>query len=158
MRTTGEGPQVTATDDSRVTTVGRFLRKTKLDELPELWNVLIGEMSLVGPRPEVERYVDRHSELWNSVLSVRPGITDPVTLKLRSEEVLLATIKTDREQFYLEVLQPFKLRGYVEYLHGRTWRTDLLVLYRTIVAVIFPSTTPTPSLDELTVFPAKSNG
>jgi len=148
---TGEGPQVTAKDDRRVTTVGRFLRKTKLDELPELWNVLSGEMSLVGPRPEVERYVDRESEQWKAVLSVRPGITETVTLKLRSEEVLLANVKTDREQFYLEVLQPFKLRGYLEYLSGRTWRSDLLVLYRTIVAVIFPRTTPVPSLDELTV-------
>ena len=70
----------------RITPVGRFLRRCKLDELPQLWNVVRGDMSLVGPRPEVPRYVDVEDPLWKRILQVRPGITDPVTLKLRDEE------------------------------------------------------------------------
>ena len=90
MRIGQVGIQVTAGDDSRVTYVGRLLRKTKMDELPELWNVLKGDMSLVGPRPEVPRYVDLNNSKWQRVLKVRPGITDPLTLRLRNEEELLA--------------------------------------------------------------------
>ena len=93
------GPQVTAGDDVRVTPVGKFLRKTKLDELPELWNVLKGDMSLIGPRPEVPRYVDLADPMWRLVLEARPGITDPMTLRLRNEEALLVEVEGDRERF-----------------------------------------------------------
>ena len=111
VQTAAAGPQVTARDDERVTRVGKFLRRTKLDELPELWNVFKGDMSLIGPRPEVPRYVDLSNPQWRLVLEARPGLTDPVTLRLRQEEVLLARVEGDREQFYLKTLQPFKLRG-----------------------------------------------
>ena len=138
MRWTNAGPQVTSSDDARITRVGRFLRKTKFDELPELWNVLRGDMSLVGPRPEVQCYVDMNNPMWQLVLKARPGITDPTTLTLRNEESLLSRVKGDRERFYVEVLLPFKLRGYIEYLRSRNVRTDLVILWRTALAVIFP--------------------
>lgn len=143
------GPQVTAGDDSRITYIGRLLRKTKMDELPELWNVLKGDMSLVGPRPEVPRYVDLNNNKWQRVLQVRPGITDPLTLRLRNEEELLAKVKGDRERFYLESLQPFKLRGYLEYLHHRSWQNDLSILWSTCIAVIFPKFASDPPMNEI---------
>lgn len=143
------GPQVTAGDDARVTPVGRFLRKVKLDELPELWNVVKGDMSLVGPRPEVPRYVRLEDSMWRVVLEARPGITDPVTLRLRNEEALLAEVRGDREQFYLETLQPYKLRGYAEYLGARSWWSDVKVLWKTCVAVILPGKAPPPAIEEI---------
>lgn len=149
MRASQTGPQVTAGDDSRVTLVGRFLRKAKLDELPELWNVLKGDMSLVGPRPEVPRYVNLNDPAWQSVLAARPGLTDPMTLRLRNEEMLLTEVKGDREVFYRETLLPYKLKGYLGYLEARNWRSDVKVLYKTAIAVLFPDTTPPPTLVEI---------
>ena len=138
MRLSQGGPQVTALGDSRITRVGRILRKTKLDELPQLWNVVRGDMSLVGPRPEVPRYVNLDDPLWMEALRVRPGITDPVTLKLRDEESMLARVEGDPERFYREELQPAKLREYVAYSRSRSWRSDLEVLCRTVRAVLRP--------------------
>lgn len=138
MRVTRGGLELTARDDPRITRWGSFLRRTKLDELPQLWNVLRGDMALVGPRPEVPRYVDPNADLWREVLGVRPGLTDPVTLALRDEEALLSTVPGDREAFYLNELQPAKLREYVAYLRQRTWRTDLLVLFRTARTLFIP--------------------
>ncbi|HEX3187661.1 MAG TPA: sugar transferase [Pyrinomonadaceae bacterium] len=139
MRTAHDGPQVTTRGDQRITRIGAILRRTKVDELPELWNVLKGDMSLVGPRPEVPRYVDLEDDRWRLVLQSRPGITDPVTVRLRNEEALLADVKGDREDFYIKRLQPFKLQGYIEYLQHRSWWTDLSVLCRTLVVVVWPS-------------------
>src|SRR5499426_1964247 len=149
MRIANSGPQVTAGDDARVTSVGKFLRKTKLDELPELWNVLKGDMSLIGPRPEVPRYVDLDDPMWRLVLEARPGITDPMTLRLRNEEALLIEVEGDRERFYMEALLPFKLEGYLNYLRARSWRSDLKVLWQTMVAVAFPYKAPIPTLEEI---------
>ena len=138
MRVSSGGAEITAADDARVTWFGRLLRRAKIDEFPQLWNVIRGQMSLVGPRPEVPRYVDLNDPRWRRVLQVRPGITDPVTVLLRNEEALLGTIPGDREVFYQRQLQPFKLRRYVEYLERRSWRTDVQVLYKTCLAVAFP--------------------
>jgi lipopolysaccharide/colanic/teichoic acid biosynthesis glycosyltransferase len=149
MRVANSGPQVTAGDDVRVTPVGKFLRKTKLDELPELWNILKGDMSLIGPRPEVPRYIDLEDPVWRLVLEARPGIADPMTLRLRNEEALLVEVEGDRERFYLETLLPFKLEGYLDYLQARSWRSDLKVLWQTIVAVAFPYKAPLPTLEEI---------
>jgi lipopolysaccharide/colanic/teichoic acid biosynthesis glycosyltransferase len=149
MRMANSGPQVTASDDVRVTSVGKFLRKAKLDELPELWNVLKGDMSLIGPRPEVPRYVDPDDPRWRLVLEARPGIADPMTLQLRNEEALLVEVEDDRERFYLEALLPFKLEGYLSYLQARSWWSDLKVLWQTIFAVAFPSKAPLPTLEEI---------
>src|SRR5215218_7728141 len=134
MRVAPEGSQLTAAGDARITPMGRWLRRFKLDEIPQLWNVVRGDMSLVGPRPEVPRYVDE-SPLWRQVLSVRPGLTDPVTLRLRDEEALLASVD-DPESFYRERLLPWKLRGYRDYLERRTWATDLGVLGATALAIL----------------------
>ena len=147
MRVSNSGPQVTSGDDVRITGVGRFLRQTKLDELPTLWNVLRGDLSLVGPRPEVPKYVDLEDPQWQLVLEAKPGITDPVTLQLRNEEKLLAQVGGDPEQYYVTKLQPLKLKGYVAYLKSRTWRRDLQVLWHTTVAVIIPSQSLTQTSD-----------
>ncbi len=135
MRPSAGGPRVTARGDDRVTPVGRFLRRTKLDELPELWNVLRGEMSFVGPRPEVPELVDLHDPRWAEILQVRPGLTDPVTLSLRDEEGLMAR-QEDPERYYRETLQPLKLAGYRNYLNRRTWRSDFGVIWDTISALL----------------------
>ncbi len=153
----GGGVQVTAGDDARVTRVGKFLRRTKLDELPTLWNVVRGDMSLVGPRPEVPRYVNLDGRAWRAVLQVRPGLTDPVTLRLRNEETLLARVRGDREKFYLEILQPFKLRGYLEYLRVRSWRADVKVLWATCRAVARSGSAPPPTIEELSESPQEES-
>jgi lipopolysaccharide/colanic/teichoic acid biosynthesis glycosyltransferase len=149
MRVRAGGPRITVRGDARVTLVGAVLRHLKLDELPELWNVIRGEMALVGPRPEVVEHVDLTSVLWQDVLSVRPGITDPVTLHLRNEEVVLAHSGDDAHRFYQEVLQPFKLLGYRSYLERRSWRSDLRVLVQTVRAVLLPSSVSPASVAEM---------
>jgi len=149
MTTCAQGPQVTSTVDPRVTLIGRFLRKTKLDELPELWNVLRGDMSLVGPRPEVPRYVDLKDPKWQAVLQARPGLTDPVTLRLRNEDKLLAEAEEDIEGFYLGTLQPVKLGGYLDYFNSRSWKEDVKVILKTAVGVIRPGSIPAPTMAEI---------
>jgi len=156
MHLTGEGPEVTSSNDVRITSVGRVLRKTKLDELPQLWNVLKGNISLVGPRPEVPLYVDFENPMWKLVLEVKPGITDPMTLRLRNEEELLAGVIGDREHFYLTTLQPFKLKEYLTYLQDRSCWSDVKVLWRSSVVVIFPSKVPPLTVKEIS-FSMSSN-
>jgi lipopolysaccharide/colanic/teichoic acid biosynthesis glycosyltransferase len=140
---------VTAKGDARITRVGRILRKTKLDELPELWNVVIGDLSLVGPRPEVPRYVDLADPTWQAVLRERPGLTHPVTLALRNEEELLAAAPGDPSEYYEKTLLPYKLNGCLAYQAVRTWRSDLRVLTETVLAVVLPSRAPPPTLSEI---------
>jgi lipopolysaccharide/colanic/teichoic acid biosynthesis glycosyltransferase len=125
------GLGITVGQDPRITRVGRWLRRSKLDELPQLIDVLAGHMSLVGPRPELARYVALYpADLRNQVLRVRPGITDPASLQFADEAALLAG-STDPERQYLEVLLPAKLRLSVEYARRATLITDLGVLART---------------------------
>jgi lipopolysaccharide/colanic/teichoic acid biosynthesis glycosyltransferase len=155
MRLVRDGPQVTASGDCRVTWVGRILRRTKVDELPELWNVLKGDMSLVGPRPEVPRYVDLKDHRWELVLQSRPGITDPVTLRLRNEEALLADVEGNYESFYINNLQPLKLQGYIEYLRNRSGWSDIKVLWRTAFILVWPSGSTRPPASELALLVAK---
>ena len=143
MIVSAAGPQVTTANDTRITGVGRFLRNTKLDELPTLWNVLKGDMAFVGPRPEVPRYVKLEDPLWQAVLKAKPGITDSVTVHLRNEEVLLTEVAGDPEHYYLNELQPQKLHGYLAYMEKQNWRTDLRVLWETLVVVFGPLKTPT---------------
>lgn len=131
------GLLVTAATDHRITRIGRILRKWKLDELPEIYNVLIGEMSFVGPRPEVPELVDFGDPAWARVLMARPGITDPVTLSLRNEEAVIATVE-DKEAFYREIIQPYKLRGYLAYLETKSLRTDLGIVARTAKVILLP--------------------
>lgn len=147
MRVGNTGPQVTVKKDNRITWIGGVLRRTKFDELPELWNIVRGDMSIVGPRPEVPNYVAKDNSLWQEVLLARPGVTDPVTLRLRNEEELLATAK-DPEQYYLDVLQPEKLKGYLNYVRNRSLKVDLWVIKETIVAIVFPFEAPPPRVEE----------
>jgi lipopolysaccharide/colanic/teichoic acid biosynthesis glycosyltransferase len=144
------GPLVTKNGDARITRVGRILRKMKLDELPQLWNVLKGEMSLVGPRPEVPRYVRHYSREQRAILRFKPGITDLASLCFRNEEVLLENAD-DLEEFYLRQCLPRKLRLNADYagranLFSDTWIilqticpywTGVLVGYGIILAVSF---------------------
>jgi lipopolysaccharide/colanic/teichoic acid biosynthesis glycosyltransferase len=132
----GDGRQITVGGDPRVTRVGRWLRSSKLDELPQLINVLRGDMSLVGPRPEVPRYVALYPpEARVEVLSVRPGITDEAALEFRDEGMLLARA-TDPERAYIEDVLPRKIALYRQYVRSRSFLGDLRVLVRT-VAVLF---------------------
>lgn len=135
MRPDAPGLQVTSAGDPRVTRVGAVLRKSKLDELPQLWDVLVGSMSLVGPRPEVPRYV----ALWPAaerevILSVRPGITDPASVRWRNESEELASAP-DPEAHYVDVVLPQKAGMYADYVRTRSFWGDLVVLLRTAAAV-----------------------
>jgi lipopolysaccharide/colanic/teichoic acid biosynthesis glycosyltransferase len=135
MRANASGPSVTASGDARVTRVGGLLRRTKIDELPQLWNVLVGDMSLVGPRPEVQRYVDRFPEDYKRILAVRPGITDFAAVEYRDEESVLAAA-ADPEATYLETILPAKIRLYHRYLDEMSLGTDAALILKTLSAVL----------------------
>jgi lipopolysaccharide/colanic/teichoic acid biosynthesis glycosyltransferase len=125
---------LTVDGDERVTPVGRSLRKWKLDELPQLWNVLRGEMSLVGPRPEVSRYVNLYTPEQRRVLDLKPGITDPASLAYRDESVVLRGA-ADIERLYVEELMPDKIRLNLEYARTASVWSDFVVILRTIGAL-----------------------
>jgi lipopolysaccharide/colanic/teichoic acid biosynthesis glycosyltransferase len=136
MRVDHSGGLFCATGDNRVTRMGRFLRKSKLDEVPQILDVFVGHMSLVGPRPEVHKYVD----MWPAgqrqvILSVRPGITDPASIALRNEADELAAAE-DPEGHYIESLLPRKTAMYVDYVNSRSFVGDLAVIGRTLATVI----------------------
>jgi lipopolysaccharide/colanic/teichoic acid biosynthesis glycosyltransferase len=134
MRIAESGPAITRAGDPRVTGIGRFLRRTKLDELPQLINVLAGDMSLIGPRPEAPRYVAMYDAEQRRILSVRPGITSPASLLYRSEEAQL--VGSDWERLYVETIMPAKLRIDLEYLERRTLASDLRIIAGTIAALL----------------------
>lgn len=148
MRDNSKGKLVTSSTDDRITRVGRLVRKTKIDELPELWNIVRGEMCIVGPRPEVPQLVDLDDPRWSEILTVNPGLTDPVTLRLRNEEELIASLG-DEPDFYQNTLQPFKLNGYVTFLRDRNWKTDVGIIFGTLKAIILPKTVAIPTMEEL---------
>jgi lipopolysaccharide/colanic/teichoic acid biosynthesis glycosyltransferase len=132
MRVDAAGPQVTASSDSRVTRAGAILRKYKIDEMPQLLDVLVGSMSLVGPRPEVQKYVAHWpTDARREILSVRPGITDPMALEMFDESSLLAGA-ADPERKYIEEILPVKVAGYLRYVRTRTFAGDIRVILRTI--------------------------
>jgi len=122
---------ITTAQDARITRLGAFFRRTKLDELPQLWNVLKGEMSFVGPRPDVPSYVDYLQGEDRMILSVRPGITGPATLKYRNEEELLAQ-QTDPETYNREVIFPDKVRLNRQYVENYSFWADLAYIWQTI--------------------------
>jgi lipopolysaccharide/colanic/teichoic acid biosynthesis glycosyltransferase len=123
---------VTTGTDSRMTALGRFLRRIKLDELPQLWNVLLGRMSFVGPRPDVPGYADRLEGEERIILSVRPGITGPATLAFRNEEGLLAA-QDDPVVYNDTVLYPAKVRLNMEYVRTRTFWRDIGYIFVTVI-------------------------
>jgi lipopolysaccharide/colanic/teichoic acid biosynthesis glycosyltransferase len=130
----GKGGLITVGQDSRITRIGRVLRKTKLDELPQLINVLKGEMSLVGPRPEVRRYVQLFRQDYEEILQVLPGITDPASLHYRNEAEVLGQM-SDPELAYIAHLLPEKIRLAKEYRKQASLRTDLTVIAKTLVSI-----------------------
>jgi lipopolysaccharide/colanic/teichoic acid biosynthesis glycosyltransferase len=127
--------QITVGNDARITRIGHVLRRFKLDELPQLLNVLRGEMSLVGPRPEVPRYVACYSkEQREAILSVRPGITDWASIKFKEENALLANA-SDPERSYVEEILPIKVEYYVRYVTERNFVVDLKIIFLTLFAI-----------------------
>jgi len=138
MRTGAEamGPQITVGQDTRITHAGAWLRRSKVDELPQFINVLRGDMSVVGPRPEVPRYVALFpADVRQAVLSVRPGITDLASIEFRDESALLAQSQ-DPERTYVEQILPAKLRHAQEYVRTRSLWLDLRIIARTVLAVL----------------------
>jgi lipopolysaccharide/colanic/teichoic acid biosynthesis glycosyltransferase len=129
------GPAVTARADPRVTRLGRVLRRYKLDELPQLWNVLVGDMSLVGPRPEVARFVSVFPEAYARILTVRPGITDFAALEYRDEESVLGD-SPDPEATYVKEVLPKKIALYHRYLDEMSFGIDVALVLRTLAAVL----------------------
>lgn len=131
----GEHPQLTVGADPRITRAGQFLRRTKIDELPQLLNVLIGDMSIVGPRPEVPRYVACYPEAVRPiVLSVAPGITDWAAIRYKDENALLAHAR-DPERVYIDTILPVKLDYYVRYVRHHTLGMDLRIIAHTLLAL-----------------------
>ena len=128
------GPS-TADDDPRITKVGNFIRKFKLDELPQLINVLKGEMSFVGPRPEVQMYVDMFTEEEKTILSVRPGITDWASIWNPDEGAILAG-SPDPEKTYMEKIRPDKIRLQLKYVRERSFWNDLKIIAQTIITIV----------------------
>ena len=131
------GLPLTVGGDSRITGVGRFLRKAKLDELPQLWNVLVGEMSLVGPRPEAQKYVDLYTDDQRKVLELRPGITDPASIKYRNENEILAAA-VDPEKAYIANIMPDKVRLNLSYASRASVLSDLGIIFRTLFRIVKP--------------------
>ncbi len=141
LRTMHQGAQslgsLTMRADTRITRIGSFLRRHKLDELPQLFNVLKGDMSLVGPRPEIPEYVRAYPEQDKGlVLSVRPGLTDFAALEFRNESELLDGAQ-DPEQVYLQQILPRKLDLYRKYVHNASLSTDLALIFRTIKTLVY---------------------
>ena len=135
------GAPITASNDPRITSWGAFLRRYKIDEFPQLWNVLKGDMSLVGPRPELEFYVHAYTPLQKRVLEVRPGITDPGSLFYRTEEKLLAMTR-DPESYYIEHILPTKLALNLQYMESYNFFRDLVLIAKTVRSVCWQPTLP----------------
>ena len=131
-----QGPEITAGGDLRITRSGRFLRKWKLDEFPQFFNVLRGDMSIVGPRPESPSYVKYYTDEEKHVLNVRPGITGVTQIIFRNEEQMLDV--PDPEQYYIDVLMHQKLKYDLAYVQNRSLLLDFLLVFITIVAIISP--------------------
>ncbi|PYU02953.1 MAG: hypothetical protein DMG33_17770 [Acidobacteria bacterium] len=137
------GSASTPEDDQRITRAGRFLRKLKLDELPQLLNVVRGEMSLVGPRPQVPWAVEQYTPEERTILKVRPGITDPASVRFRNEgEILRGSADPDKD--YFEKIHPEKMRLSIEYVQKQSFLLDCKILVQTMAAVVVPGQSITP--------------
>ncbi len=130
-----KGPLVSARDDSRITVVGHFLRRYKLDELPQFINVLTGDMSIVGPRPEVMQYVKHYEDEYRDILRIKPGISCIASIKYRHESEILKGL-SDPEGYYLEKILPEKIRYYKIYLNNQKIGVDLMIMFNTLLSII----------------------
>jgi lipopolysaccharide/colanic/teichoic acid biosynthesis glycosyltransferase len=126
-----KGPSVTSVDDPRITKVGKFIRKTKIDELPQLFNVLKGDMSLVGPRPEVMKFVNQTRDKYKKILTVRPGITDNAAIEFRNEESIMSKYD-DKEKAYVDIILPKKIELYYNYIDNISFLNDIKLLLKTL--------------------------
>ena len=133
------GVPLTKREDLRITRIGRFLRKTKLDELPQLWNVVVGDMSLVGPRPEVPRYVQRYTPSQREILNLKPGITDLASIVFRDEESLLCGVD-NMEEFYIRYCIPKKIELNRQYAAHAGLLSDARIILRTLYTIALGST------------------
>ncbi len=129
-----QGLLITVGADSRITRIGGFLRKYKIDELPQLLNIIKGDMSVVGPRPEVRRYVEMYDERQRRVLTVRPGLTDYASLQYISESELLAE-SADPEKTYIEEIMPAKLELNLQYIEKQSLKEDLKLIFQTLFSI-----------------------
>ena len=121
--------------DSRITKVGYYLRKSKLDEMPQLWNILVGEMSVVGPRPEVPKYVALYNVQQRLVLSVKPGLTDYASIKYVKENEILEK-SSNPEQTYIDEIMPEELALNLEYISDQNFGVDLMIIFKTVIAIL----------------------
>jgi len=128
------GPSVTSGDDPRITKVGKIIRKTKIDELPQLLNVLKGDMSLVGPRPEVMKFVEQKKEAYKQVLSVKPGITDNAAIEFRDEETIMEQYE-DKEKAYIDIVLPQKIELYYQYIDTISFVNDIKLILKTLKVI-----------------------
>tara|TARA_B100000513_G_scaffold67838_1_gene26952 strand:- start:384 stop:968 length:585 start_codon:yes stop_codon:yes gene_type:complete len=134
MKTNNENITITVSDDSRITRIGKYLRKTKIDELPEILNVLFGQMSFVGPRPDVKGYADKLKGANRKILALRPGITGPASLKYYNEEYILSQ-KSNPKKYNDEVIFPDKVKINMHYFHNRSFFLDLKIIFATIFRI-----------------------
>ena len=134
MKTNNENISITVSDDSRITRIGKYLRKTKIDELPEILNVLFGQMSFVGPRPDVKGYADKLKGANRKILALRPGITGPASLKYYNEEYILSQ-KSNPKKYNDEVIFPDKVKINMDYFHNRSFFLDLKIIFATIFRI-----------------------
>lgn len=135
MSHSDKGSLLTLAEDDRITKVGRFLRKTKLDELPQLLNVLKGDMSFVGPRPEVPYFVAKYTDSQREILKAKPGITDLASIEYRDESELFSE-DVDAESFYVEQIMPKKIELNKEYLKNMSLKTDVGIILNTLKVII----------------------
>lgn len=129
-----KGPLLTARGDQRITQVGKYLRRYKIDELPQLLNVFKGDMSLVGPRPEVRKYVELFKPYYKEILTYCPGITDPASLKYSDEEAILSQSQ-DYEELYIGRILPDKIKLSLEYIKNQNIITDIFIIFKTILRI-----------------------
>ena len=134
MKKNNENITITVSDDSRITRIGKYLRKTKIDELPEILNVLFGQMSFVGPRPDVKGYADKLKGANRKILALRPGITGPASLKYYNEEYILSQ-KSNPKKYNDEVIFPDKVKINMDYFHNRSFFLDLKIIFATIFRI-----------------------
>ena len=130
-----KGMQITVGKDPRITGIGHFLRKTKIDELPQLINVLKGEMSFVGPRPEVRKYVEMYNDYQKNVLKIKPGITDLASIEYRDESTLLGQ-SDNPEKTYIEEIMPTKLKLNLKYMQEFSFFYDIKLIFKTLIKIV----------------------
>jgi lipopolysaccharide/colanic/teichoic acid biosynthesis glycosyltransferase len=139
VNSSNSGPAITQKADPRITRVGKVLREIKVDEIPQLWNVIRGDMSLVGPRPEDPRYVEKYDEEQRKVLLVRPGLSSPASIEYRHEEKLLSTQADNLEDYYVRQVMPKKLKIDLDYVENQSLIRDVAICFKTAYTILKPN-------------------